>query len=445
MTVATLATLQISGISEDGCGTASLSGVECRVPNAAPGDIVTVQLLHRSPHRPVAWAEIVAVDARGEMYREAPCPNAEQAEGQCGGCALMHLPEATQRALKHRVVNAALEPLGLSVGQIVASPSSLDYRNRANYVASIASDGRVILGSYRPRSHHVAAMVACRTVRPAIARLAAELESLCTRLVVPTYPQKDGLRYVTIRADQQGACLIDLIVNGETPHWLEPLCRELQSTADVHGVSWNVNITTGNTIRFNHSMMLFGEPVVTESVGSVSLKGTAGSFLQLNSTVAAEIYEQAAHWVGDAAVMWDLYCGAGGLGLTAAQRHDDARLYGAEVSTEAIELARRGAADVLTEATYLACDLVSEFPTDWPRPTVVFVNPPRRGIDPTVISRIVSANAQVLYMSCNPFSFARDAKILLEAGYTVTELAAWDMLPQTTHVELLASFSPAPD
>jgi tRNA/tmRNA/rRNA uracil-C5-methylase (TrmA/RlmC/RlmD family) len=189
------------------------------------------------------------------------------------------------------------------------------------------------------------------------------------------------------------------------------------------------------------SLTVFGRETVEEAVGPISLDMAAASFSQLNSEMTARIYEEAAKSVDQANVVWDLYCGLGGLGLTVAHKERETALYGADVAAASIELARAAASREGVQAYFEVVDLRERFTLQWPNPEVIIVNPPRRGLDEAVLALLEESQARKLvYMSCNPNSFARDARMLVDSQFRFPKCDAYDMLPKTTHVELLGIF-----
>ena len=94
------------------------------------------------------------------------------------------------------------------------------------------------------------------------------------------------------------------------------------------------------------------------------------------------------------------------------------------------------------QAKFEVMTAAEAFAAGWARPDAVVVNPPRKGLEPAVLAGLLSLRpAKLLYMSCNPDSFARDASRLMADGYRLDEVSAHDLLPQTRHTELLARFS----
>ena len=122
-----------------------------------------------------------------------------------------------------------------------------------------------------------------------------------------------------------------------------------------------------------------------------------------------------------------------------------ARLTGIEVHGAAGVLARRAADELGVEAAFLTVDLATDpvAPDVLADADVVLVNPPRRGLDEPVRDALAARGAgggRLIYMSCSPASFSRDAQALIAGGWSLEAIEAWDMLPNTAHVELLACF-----
>jgi 23S rRNA (uracil1939-C5)-methyltransferase len=209
----------------------------------------------------------------------------------------------------------------------------------------------------------------------------------------------------------------------------------------VVGVSASANDHGGNVIRTAPSARLEGQYTIIEPVGPIALGLSAAGFSQLNQDVMARMYQRAAGLVEqERPVVWDLYCGVGGLGLTVAQKKDGTTLFGADSVDSAVSLANQNSQDNGVSGRFATIDLSRTAPRGWPEPDVVLLNPPRRGIDDVIKRRLTEIQPrQLIYMSCNPTSFAKDVRFLVDRGYRLDEVHAYDMLPRTAHVEVLAA------
>lgn len=477
-------TLRITGLDGDALGEGTVGDVTLKVAGATPGDCVRVRVDHVSPHQPVAWATLVEAEQRGDSFRRPPCHWAAPLRGDCGGCPALHLTDDARREMLLQHLETVLAPLGLEPPRppfhdapLSSKADATDYRNRANYVLERRRSGRVRLGSWAPRSHDVARMDGCLVVRPPIDEVARALSDLLTDSNVPIHPPAplasgDGsvgaLRYLTIRSTQDGEALVDLVISTPEPPWLDSLLDRILALEPVVGVATSVNASSGNALRVAPSTHRRGRFTVTEQVGegelAVDLIVAAATFTQLHTEVAGRMYRRAADWLAsqtgesskdlnEPRVLWDLYCGVGGLGRTVARAMDRSgvpvSLWGAESVAHAVELAGEAveaAADESFPSRFERHDLARGLPEGWSSSWALTVNPPRRGLHPKVVEGLVSRVAGadgpgpsfLIYMSCNPKSFVRDARRLIDNGWQLDFLEAHDMLPGTAHVELLA-------
>lgn len=435
--------VEVETVSPDGYGHVSQNGADLRIPGAGPGDRLTIRVSHRSQHGKVLWGEIVATEKLGPYHRDPRCPHAWPKRGRCGGCPMAHLHIEYVAQVKVSRVRESLKECGLNLNvQWTPAPYEQQYRNRGHFVVGRAAGHAVVLGSFAPRSHELVTMSGCEIIRQPMAQLADSLQDTLGSLRVPVYPENNGLRYLSMRADPGGRVLLDLVVAGDFSWWRKRVIPILIAQEQFAGISYSVNCSEGNAMRISDSVTVVGSSTIIERVGTISLELGAGTFSQLNSEVAAGMYAWAAAASRAPQVVWDWYCGTGGLGLTVARAHEQAKpkVFGADSIRSSIVLAGINASRESIDAHYETCDLSRQLPSGWPAPNLVLLNPPRRGLDELVVGQLAELrDARLVYMSCNPSTFARDAATLSEQGWCFGEVQAFDMLPGTAHVELIAS------
>lgn len=436
--------MRIDHIGPDGLGVGQSSEGRISVPGVGVGDVVDVRVDHKSPHQKHAWGTVRRVIARGGDFVQPVCHHAAPIRGRCGGCALMHLKDTAQSDAKHRWVENALADLpgyqrqaGLQQAPD-ANPDGLRYRNRAIYTAFRPNRGQIHLGSRSVGGEGYAKMAGCRVNAPAVEDVAAYLTEILNERHIPLYPARSGLRYVVIRANGQGDVLVELICAQKEPGWIHAVVSRLRTHSAVQGIMLSVNRSKGNAFRVEAPRRIWGVDTLDETLGDVTLRMSIDSFFQLHAEVAKDMYAAAAHFSNEARVIWDLYCGVGGLGIHVARAHSKARLFGSELNASAMELARYNAQQNGVEAQFQLTNLRRGAPKNWPKPDLVTVNPPRRGLDDAVKKLLVQTRPrQIAYMSCSPVSLQKDLRALCAAGYRLSWHGAWDMLPQTPHVETL--------
>ncbi len=432
--------VHIEGATVEGFGTATANGYSVFVPHMSPGDRARVRIEHVSRQSMNAWAHLVEEPHRGDNWKRHFCEDAAQARGRCGGCPLGHLTADAYRELKLQSIAQAFAQSGIvPAPETMATGSMRKYRNKSNFVIHRMKKGQIRLGSFAPRSHRFATMTDCAINAAPITRLQRDIEQLLEQNNVSVHPAPAGIRYVTVKTFSSGAALLDLVA-GEMTEEIKSMATLLLDHSMVHGVSVTANSSTGNQLRKDGPRLILGKEALCEKVGDIQLWMTATTFFQLNNEMAIRMYRKATEWCTGAACVWDLYCGIGGLGLTVANA-TGARVFGCDGIDASVALANQNAKHNGVNASFDTVDLSNAFPESWAPCDAAIVNPPRRGVDAVTLNKLCTSQIpRLIYMSCNPVSFARDAKALRDAGYVLEDIAAYDMLPHTSHVELLGLF-----
>jgi tRNA/tmRNA/rRNA uracil-C5-methylase (TrmA/RlmC/RlmD family) len=169
---------------------------------------------------------------------------------------------------------------------------------------------------------------------------------------------------------------------------------------------------------------------VEERAGDAIVEVGPADFFQTNPATAQRLWASLPRPSGP---LVDLYCGIGAVGLAVGAT----RIWGAEENPRSVERARHNAARNGVDATYVsAC--VADADVPW-RDAMVVVNPPRKGLEPGAIERIVALRpAPLVYVSCHPTALARDLARLVAEGLSVQSVVPFDMFPNTPHVETVA-------
>ncbi len=370
----------------------------------------------------------------------------------CPGCPLVGERYEQQLARKHRNVErtlaAALPPdARVPVAPVVGAARIEGYRTQAKLVARNTRHG-LILGLYQRESHHVVDASGCPLHAPAIRRGVRVLREVLERERVPIHGRdRLGVRYVLLRTSSVDRGLLTTIV---TSH--PKLARDVELAAILRrrlalaGLSVNHNPSPGNEILGPRTDLVWGARTLTERYGDVMLTAGPTAFVQTNPVMAGRIYRTIASTarVKPTDRVLDLYAGVGGIALTLGGRASS--VVGIEEVDAAVHAARGNsrrnqARNVSFETASVdeAIEHITPGAID-----VVTMNPPRKGCGERV-ARALGALAprRLVYLSCSPASFARDARTLHAAGYALQRLTPFDLYPQTDHVELLGIFEPS--
>ena len=186
--------------------------------------------------------------------------------------------------------------------------------------------------------------------------------------------------------------------------------------------------------------VLYGKASIDDQLFDKTFQISAKSFYQVN-TAQTEVLYQKAFELADLQpddIVVDAYAGIGTIGISLADRVQE--VLGMEVVAEAVEDAKANAARNGLENVHYFVGKAEKIMPQWLRegiqPTVVFVDPPRKGLEASFIETTAAVKPErIVYISCNPATLARDLALFAEEGYVTKQVQPVDLFPQTTHVE----------
>ena len=356
----------------------------------------------------------------GPHHAAAPCRHF----GTCGGCQLQHLDEASLAAfVAERVANAAASQ-GL-VPERIAPPhlSPPASRRRASLHAA-STGGRIALGYREGRSHKLVDLAECPVLVPALADLIAPLRRMLAR--------QGGRLAVEIELAiaEQGP---DVSLKGLAVEGLAATETMLAFARD-HGLA-RLTLDQG----YGPEALWEPEPV-TVALAGISVPLPPGAFLQATADGEAALIAAARDWLGDAPTVADLFAGLGTFAFALAG--PATKVLAVEAAREPHLACKGAAARLQTPILALHRDLFRNplMPEELNRFAAVLLDPPRAGAREQVERLALSTVAKIVYISCNPSSWARDAALLVAAGYTLAELRPVGQFRWSTHVELASLF-----
>ena len=399
--------MTITRIAVGGEGVGRLSdGRVVFVARTAPGDRIRLRegTLHR--HRNFARAELGEIVEAGPGRVAPPCPH--YVHDHCGGCQLQHLAYDEQLKAKRAIVGDTLRRIGKLD---LPEPEIVEALEEWRYRAKISMEAKALAVGLHPydRSNFVFPLADCHITDFRLMALWRELRSRLALLPQP-------LTRLTLRLDREGRRHIIAESAGEP--WLnaDDLRGALVGTVDGEVVCW-------------------WQPVdgAARVVAGPATGFPATAFEQVNSGMGIITRRWAVEQLGDvrSQTVWDLY---GGIGDTAALLVERGA---SVVSVDADEKAVSWGRARLPAARFIAARAEDVLPS-LPVPHAVVVNPPRAGLHWDVSLRLTSDPIpKLVYISCDPATLARDLQ-RLNVNYVVKEVRAFDLFPQTAHVETVA-------
>jgi 23S rRNA (uracil1939-C5)-methyltransferase len=379
------------------------------IPRTAPGDLIEVAGIKE--HKRFARARLSRVLEPSPHRVEPRCPH--YVRDDCGGCQLQHLDNPTQLASRQSFVGDALRRIGkreVADPAIVPSPETYDYRTKLTLHA--AAGGRIGLHPY-DRPDQVFDLKWCHITAPPLMQLWQAVRRV--RELLPSQ-----LLQLVLRLDRGGRCHLVIRV-GEGEVW---------SGADRF---------FGQLRRQGISATVWYQPPegAARAVAGTEEAFPATVFEQINPAMGDRVRDFAVQQLGDVAGrrIWDLYAG---IGETTAQLvHRGARV-------ESVELDRRAVAEAEARgpAARRLTARVEDALAELSAPDGVITNPPRVGMNERVTAQLERVRpARLVYISCDPATLARDLQRL--PHFRLSSVQAFDLFPQTTHVETVAVLEPA--
>ncbi len=375
--------------------------------------------------------------------------------GACGGCSTQHLTYEMQLKLKHDQVTALLTEAGLAGYEdlgIVPSPEALEYRNKMEFsFGDAVKGGPMTLGMHKKNStYDILTVGGCKLVDPDFTAILEHTLDYCTKHHLEYYKKlahTGFMRYLVIRKSKTfGEILINIVTSSQKDFDFTELAAELaglQLIGSVSGVLHTLSDTLADAVKPEKIDLIYGTDAINEKILGLEFKISPFSFFQTNTLGAEVLYKNALNLISDMnhKIVFDLYCGTGT--ITQIMATQAKKVYGIEIVKEAVEKAKENAAfNKLSNCEFIAGDVLTEVDNLSESPDIIVLDPPRDGIHPKAIQKIINFNAkELLYISCKPTSLARDLPVFKEAGYTIDRLLCVDMFPQTAHVETVVKLT----
>jgi 23S rRNA (uracil1939-C5)-methyltransferase len=374
----------VERILPGGVGLAHAEGQTVLVGLAAPGDRLRVRV--ERARGKTLFASLVEILSPSPARVEPPCPYF----GRCGGCDFQQLNYEAQLAAKADIIRDCLRRVGHlePPAEIVVTPSPAEWRYRSRARWQYDARGGA-LGYYERGTHRVCDVAECPVAAPAVQGRLTRLREAARADALPA----DAHEFEAVEGDA-GVAL-----------W-PPLGPEDEGEQSRLVGGERYSFDAGCFFQINHALL---EPLVAAGLGDAA---------------------------GETAL--DLYCGVGLFTLPLARRF--ARVTGVEGHPAAAAFARRNLSDAgLSNATVETAAVggwLAAHAARLPRPDFLLLDPPRAGAEPEALQAILELRpTRLSYVSCDPATLARDLHALTAAGYQISSLRAFDMFPQTHHVE----------
>ena len=422
-------------------GLVYVDGKKIIVHGAIEGQKLRIQIVKKRRNR--IEAKILEVLERSPLEQEPAC----RQFGLCGGCTYLHIPYESQLEIKASQVLKLLQDAaikGFDFLGIEPSPKESAYRNKMEYTFGHGGDGLLELGLHRKRMRYeISPVTGCQLVDEDFLCILDSVLGYFREVGIPFYHKKSHqgvLRNLVIRkAGTTNEILVNLITTSQQELTLTDLSERLQQlhlTGHLKGFLHTINDGKADTIQADSIRVIWGDDHITERILGLTFQISAFSFFQTNSYGAEKLFSLVRDFASPRPdVVFDLYCGTGTIAQIISPLAD--QVIGIEIVPEAIEAAQENARiNNLDNCRFIAGDVLTELDALHHQPDLIILDPPRGGIHPKALDKVISIDAPYLiYVSCQPVSLAKDLKVLAASGYTATRVKCVDMFPHTPHIE----------
>jgi 23S rRNA (uracil1939-C5)-methyltransferase len=406
--------LEIKGIGRRGDGIADTPAGPLYVPYTLPGETAEVDAWPGHPDR----RRLIRLDV-ASPERVAPiCPHF----GICGGCALQHWEAARYRDWKRGLVIEALAWVGIDAAVDDVIDAHGEGRRRAVFHARRGQRDVLKVGFATLRTHHLVAIDRCPVLAPSLDQAIAAAWAVA-EVLEPTRKPLD----IQVTASEPG---LDIDVRGSGP--LSPA-----RVAELAQVAERLNLAR----LTRHGELVAQRAPPTLVIGRARVALPPGCFLQATAAGEAALAALVSEGCGAASQVADLFAGVGPFALRLAERMRVTAVDSDQAAIAALKRAAETTAGLKPVATEVR-DLFRRplIAAELKRYDGVVFDPPRQGAEAQARALAASSLPLIIAVSCNPMTFARDARILVDGGYRLTRVSPVDQFRYSFHVELVARF-----
>ncbi|GAB3488721.1 23S rRNA (uracil(1939)-C(5))-methyltransferase RlmD [Marinomonas epiphytica] len=407
----------VDGLTHDAKGVSRSQGKVTFVEGALPGERVEANITKTG--RRFDEAVVKRIVQASPSRVSPPCQHFQE----CGGCRFQHLASPQQLEAKSTWLQGQLRKV-YDGSLEVLSDQFYQYRRRAR-ISIQSKKGQLKMGFRASSSQNIVSITQCHVLTTALQEV---LHGLYEKLKTVKWAANVG--HIELLEDQLGvSVLFRLTGSMEQPE---------QSSFEV----WCEQ--QGWQLYWQHSheqkAIVAHQQLRSYSLEGLTLHYHPQDFVQINAAMNDKMVAQALEWLqpSQSDVVLDLFCGVGNFSLPLAKKAG--KVIGVELQQTMVEAAQKNAdSNRLTNASFVTADLTQPISKTFIKlgVTKVLLDPPRAGAFECLDTLIKMAPQQILYVSCNASTLARDAEYLVAKGYKVVKAGLMDMFPQTSHVETM--------
>lgn len=437
--------IEDNGFNGEGIG--KIDGFTIFVPDAIKGEVVKVIIIKKT----ISYAIGKIIDfIEKSKYRiqDLDCNSYKK----CGGCNLRHMDYNYTLELKKEIVINCLNKekiYNVNVKNTIGMGNPYNYRNKLQYPVGIDKQGKPVMGVYARRSHDIVKNSLCGIQNLNANIIAQDVFKYLIESGIKPYNEKNqsgDLRHIVVRnGNITNEIMLILVLNNKKCNINKKFIDFITNKYNnIKTIVLNYNLKNTNVIFGKENKTIFGDGYIYDILGDYKFKISPLSFYQVNSVQAEVLYNIAIENsnINRNDIVLDLYCGIGTIGIFASKFAK--MVYGIEIVEDAVKDAIENAKINNIENIQFFCGDIEKVLDNILnkieyKPNIVFVDPPRKGLDKNTINVLNKIKPdKIVYISCNPATFARDIKLLVDKNYSIDTVYPVDMFPFTSNVECVS-------
>lgn len=423
--------IEITKLGYNGEGVGRIDNKVCFVKYALPDEKVLVSI--KQEKKDFINAKLEKIIKSSTNRENPPCPYYQI----CGGCDIQHLEYQKQLEFKKQLIEETFKKIAdLEVNvKDIYSDKQFEYRNKSVF-AITEENGKIVAGMKQENSHSIIEIENCILQNSLANKILKIFKTFIKEKNIPCNTKnKSGVKYLVIRVIDDKALIT--IVSDINIEKLKDFAIELKKQNLIYGLYVNINKST-NTILSKNSTYLSGLKQLESEENGIKFYVSPNSFLQVNTLVQNKLYDKVVNYIKSNIVL-DCYSGAGIMSAMFSKKLE--KVYGIEIEKSATSDANiLKQNNNLNNLTNINGDVKQELPkliSKFDKNVCVVLDPPRSGCDIEVLNLLCQNTPnEIIYISCLPRTLARDMNILKQY-YDINEITAFDMFPNTKHVETL--------
>ena len=442
-------TVTIEKLSNLGLGIAKIDGYIIFVEDACPKDVVKIKITKKNKN--FANAKIIEILTPSPHRVQAFCPM----QKICGSCQIQFIDYNYQLQLKKEIVEDAFRSIygeKILIQDVIASPQNKEYHHKIQYpIGETANSKRILAGYYKKNSHELVNIKYCPIQPPKCDDIIELIREKAQAIGVRGYNEKKhsgDLRHVVIRASFKNKTnLVTLVVNSTKPFdKIVKLANEIyNSNNNISGVCVNYNSKKTNLIMGDTTELICGVDFIEESLCDKTFKIGTKTFFQVNPQSANNIFKYVKEYIFknyEKPTILDAYAGITTFGICLSDVAK--KVISVEEVKESVILADK----IIKENNIKNIELHNmdaakffekELKTKKRTFDITVLDPPRKGCTKESLDYALKlTKKEIIYVSCNPATLARDLKYLKEQGCTIDYIQPFDLFPHTYHIEYVA-------